>query len=215
MRLFPEIATALNRRGIPFVWTLHGSGPDEEFLKQAFAAEIKKGQVIFSRPVKYKELPSLIRGHDVYLLASTNEGGPLTLLESMALGLVPVCGDIPCLVREVITPKNGFRVRRDNPDAYAQAISELNENRPLLENHSVAARTTITEQFSSEAMARRYIHFLESLPPQKNAEWPAKIRPRPILGLRSKHLRKIAQSFGILRQARRYVRKIKSATSSW
>jgi glycosyltransferase involved in cell wall biosynthesis len=182
VRLFPEIADALKGRQIPFVWTIHGYGPEEEFLKEALAEEVQQGQVKFSKPVSYQQLPSLIRNHDVYLLASTNEGGPLTLLEAMALGLVPVCGDIPCLVQEVITSENGFRVPRDKPEAYAEAIAALNGNRPLLERLSSAAQRTITDHFSSQAMARRYISFLESLPAGKNAGWPERIRPLPILG---------------------------------
>ncbi len=207
VRLFPEIAAALNRRRIPFVWTLHGSGPDEDFLKNAFADEIQSGQVIFSKPVEYAELPGLIRNHDVYLLASTNEGGPLTLLESMALGLVPVCGDIPCLIQEVINPQNGFRVPRDNPEAYADAIAALNNHRDLLERLSVAARQTITEHFSSQAMAGRYLAFLESLPVRTNAEWPARIHPRPILGISGRF--RLAQSLGVLRPVRRLLKRLR------
>jgi glycosyltransferase involved in cell wall biosynthesis len=210
VRLFPEIAAALKQRRIPFVWTLHGIGPDEQYLKQTLANEVREGHVIFSKPVSYKELPNLVRSHDVYMLASINEGGPLTLLESMALGLVPICGDIPCLVREVITAQNGFRVPRDKPDAYAQAIGALNENRDLLEQLSAAARKTITGHFSSEAMAKRYIAFLDSFRPGENTEWPARIRPRPIQG--SSGTLRIAQSFGILRQTRRLLKYVRSTT---
>jgi glycosyltransferase involved in cell wall biosynthesis len=207
VRLFPEIAAALNRRQIPFVWTFHGSGPDEAYLKNALAKEMQAGQVVFSRPVKYAELPELVRKHDVYLLASTNEGGPLTLLESMALGLVPVCGDIPCLVREVINIQNGFRVPRDNPEAYADAIATLNGDRELLERLSSSARHTITEHYSSEAMAKRYITFLKSLPTGENVEWPARIHPRPILG--SSGTLRLAQSLGVLRPIRRVLKRIR------
>ena len=210
VRLFPEIAAALKRRQIPFVWTLHGTGPDEEFLKNAFAKEIQSGEVIFSKPIKYSELPRLIRRHDVYMLASTNEGGPLTLLESMALGLVPVCGNIPGLVQEVITAQNGFRVPRDNPDAYADAIAALHHNRDLLEQLSAASRQTITGHFSATAMAGRYLAFLESLPAGRNIEWPARIRPRPILS--SSGMLRLAQSLGILRQLRRFLKHVRSAT---
>jgi len=207
VRLFPEIASALKRRQIPFIWTMHGSGPDEEFLKDAFANEIQSGLVIFSKPFKYKELPKLIRSHDVYMLASTNEGGPLTLLESMALGLVPVCGDIPGLVREVITTQNGFRVPRDNPEAYADAIDALNNDRDLLEQFSAASRQTITEHFSSQAMAKRYVAFLQSLPAGQNIEWPPRIHPRPLLG--SSGTMRLAQSLGILRQMRRLLKHVR------
>lgn len=183
VRLFPEIAAALKRRQIPFCWTIHGCGPEEEFLKAALADDVLAGRVRFSAPVSYDQLPQLVRQHDVYLLSSINEGGPLTLLESMALGLVPVCGDIPCLVQEVITTANGFRVPRHDPDAYSQAIARLHADRGLLEQMSSAARATISSDFSDEAMARRYVSLLESHSwSSPDVTWGEKIRVRPILG---------------------------------
>jgi hypothetical protein len=142
----------------------------------------RKGNIIFSDHISYAQLPSVIRSHDVYMLASTNEGGPLTLLESMRVGLVPVCGDIRGLVEDVINSENGFRVPRADPDAYAEAIAKLHADRELLERMSRESRATVTEEFSAEAMAHRYIRFLESLEPIGSAMWPERIRVLPILG---------------------------------
>ena len=47
-----------------------------------------------SSPVSRDQLFPLVRQHDVFIMASEIEGGPLTLLEAMALGLVPICNDI-------------------------------------------------------------------------------------------------------------------------
>lgn len=208
VRLFPEIIAALNRRKIPFTWTIHGCGPDEAFLKKALAKDMLKGQVVFSSPVGFNELQNLVRKHDVYLLASTNEGGPLTLLEAMSLGLIPVCGDIPCLIQSVITPENGFRVPRDQPNAYAEAIGRLHESRALLERVSLAARETITNHYSAEAMAQRYLSFLKLLGVPKQAAWPAQIEPKPILGVSL--LSQMVQSLGVARKVRRTLKCVKS-----
>ncbi len=207
VRLFPDIVAALKRRQVPFCWTIHGYGPEEKFLKAALAEEVSTGQVRFSSPVPYDQVPALVRQHDVYLLASTNEGGPLTLLESMALGLVPVCGDIPGLVQQVITPANGFRVPRADADAYARAIAGLDADRDLLEKMSRAAKATIVADFSDEAMARRYISFLQSFPsPAENILWPEKIRVQPILGGNP------LSHTGPMRIARRAIRKLRKSS---
>jgi glycosyltransferase involved in cell wall biosynthesis len=208
VRLFPEIAGALKRRRIPFIWTIHGYGPEEEFLRQALATEIQQGQIRFSAPVSYEKLTEMIRNHDVYLLTSTNEGGPLTLLESMSLGLVPVCGNIPCLIQEVITMENGFRVPRDEPYAYAEAIFKLHADRNLLESMSRAAKATITNEFSAEAMAQRYVDFISRhAPGVTHVEWPSRIEAKPMLG--SSTLFGFAQKVGILRYARRLLKRFK------
>ena len=125
----------------------------------------------------------MVQQKGIYVLASIHEGGPLTLLESMALGLVPVCGDIPCLVQEVITEANGFRVPRANADANAGAIGKLHADRDLWEQMSRAASAAIVADFSADAMAHRYLTFLESLPlTTPVAPWPETIEVKSILG---------------------------------
>lgn len=183
VRLFPEIAQALNQRGIPFRWTIHGEGPEEAYLHEALRKEESAGQVRFSTPIPHDQLPALVRAHDIYLLSSTNEGGPMTLLESMILGLVPVCGDIPGLVQDVVRATNGFRVPREDAHAYAEAVGTLHHDRALLETLSQAARQAITELHSSDKMAERYLSVLRSSLGDAAAEvsWPEKIHPLPIL----------------------------------
>lgn len=206
-RLFPEIIAALRQRSVPFQWTMHGSGPDEEWLRQHLAAEIGAGEVVLSSKVPQNELYSLVRQHDIFIMASDLEGGPLTLLEAMSLGLVPVCNEIPCLIQEVITPENGFRIER-RPEAYAETIAVLNSDRARLERMSAAARKTITSQYSAEAMARRYVDFITSLNPEPAAAtWPARIKPMAMRGVST--AARLGQQVGVARQARRVWKRLK------
>ena len=176
--MFPKIAAALKRRRVRYQWTIQGTGPKESYLRHALADEIREGTVLFSAPAASKLLPSIVRTHDIYILTSTNEGGPLTLLESMALGLVPVCGNIPALVQEVINTDNGFRVPRADADAYAERISILDGDRDLLQRMSDAARRAITATFSHQSMARRYADLFDSLAkPGGSRVWLEKIAP--------------------------------------
>ena len=185
VRMFPKIVSALKRRNILFTWTIQGEGPEESYLRRELAAEVEDGTVCFAAPVPTERLASIVRAHDIYVLTSTNEGGPMTLLESMALGLVPVCGDIPALVQDVITSDNGFRVPRDDEDAYAEGIVALDSDRDLLERMSANARATITASFSNDAMARQYAQLFRSL--QKSASpcsWQENITPVGLSGMR-------------------------------
>lgn len=53
---------------------------------------------------------------------STHDGTPNTLLEAMALGCLPICGDLPS-IREWITPgENGLLIDPADPQALADAI---------------------------------------------------------------------------------------------
>ena len=183
VHLFPEIYTALKRRGVTFRWTIHGEGPEREFLVTRMRDAIACGDVRFSDPVRHDDLPGLIAAHDVYLLTSAHEGGPLSLIEGMARGLVPVCGDIPCLVSEMITAENGFRVPREQPDKYAEAVEALHRDRTRLERMSQAARHIALSDYSDLAMARRYVEFVEEHAPPVEAHWPARISVQPFVGM--------------------------------
>jgi colanic acid/amylovoran biosynthesis glycosyltransferase len=207
-RLFPEIIKELHQRSVPFRWAIYGNGPDEGYVRESLAAEIQAGNVTVSPHISRDELFPTIRQHDVFIMASNHEGGPLTLLEAMALGLVPICNDTPCLVQEVVTPNNGFIIPRE-PAQYAEMFSRLHKDRPLLERMSIEARKTITEHYSITAMAERYIKFVKTMPPRPTAvSWPKKIKPRPIRGMPI--LSRITQSTGLVRQARRLAKRFRN-----
>lgn len=206
--LFPEIVKEFRHRSIPFHWAIYGEGPDEGTLRESLASEIQAGTVTISPQIPRDAIFRTIRKHDVFIMASDHEGGPLTLLEAMSLGLVPICNDTPCLVQEVVTPDNGFIIPR-KPAKYAEMFDRLHRDRPLLERMSAAARKTITQQYSITAMAERYIKFVKTMPvPPASLPWAAHITPKPILCLPL--LSRIYQSIGLARQARRMAKRIRS-----
>lgn len=205
-RLFPAMAKQLEALGVPFQWTIYGEGPEENWLREQFAHEIKAKTVVMAAHVPRQNLFRTIREHDIFIMTSESEGGPLTLLEAMAVGLVPVCGDIPCLVQEVINRDNGFVVPRD-PVSLAQPIAELHRDRERLEKMSAAARITITERYSLKAMGQRYVDFVRTLEPKFEAvAWPEKIQPKPMQGLPL--LGRISQNTGLARQLRRIAKRL-------
>jgi len=205
-RLFPAIVQELHQRKVPFHWTIYGDGPDKAWLQQEFSGEIKAGHVTLGSHLSRSALFAAICEHDVFLMASDHEGGPLTLLEAMAVGLVPVCNDTPCLVQEVVHAENGFIIPRQ-PERYAEALSTLHRDRPRLERMSHASRQIISDQYGLEAMAQRYVDFLRALAPTPTTvSWPAKIKPVAIRGLRG--WSRLSQSTALGRQARRLAKRL-------
>jgi hypothetical protein len=94
-------------------------------------------------------------------------------------------------------------VQRDNPDAYAEAIAYLHENRPVLENLSQAARESISQEFSSSRMASQYFDMFQTIVDYKKpVAWPESIQPKPILGAPS-------WSFSLIGRLIRRIRKFK------
>jgi glycosyltransferase involved in cell wall biosynthesis len=157
VRLFPEILRQLCASGMPFRWTIAGEGDEREFLEANLKSASPLQTVSFTRHVRYDEVPALLKKHDIFLLTSDYEGLPLSLLEAMGHGLVPVVSDLKSGIPEVVDKTNGIVVSVDDVAGYARAIIHLHENRIELSAKSVAARTRVEREFSVGAMTDRWL----------------------------------------------------------
>jgi len=82
------------------------------------AFERKSHDLVGDRIRYYDKLPRpdflrFMAGHDVYLSASHSDSSPVSLIEAMALGLIPVCADIEG-VKEWLGDRSGFLYRQDD-----------------------------------------------------------------------------------------------------
>jgi glycosyltransferase involved in cell wall biosynthesis len=152
-------------------WTIAGDGPELAAMKQRFANDADR--VNFLGSVPYAEVPAILPEHDVYFLCSDYEGLPLSLLESMGAGLVPVVSDLPSGISEVVNDRNGIRVDIDDEAGYADAVVRLARDRNLLASMSVCAGDEVRQSHSTEAMARRWVDMLEARLPPELPQWQA------------------------------------------
>ncbi len=68
------------------------------------------------------------------LSISTHDGTPNTLLEAMALGCLPICGDLESIREWIIPGKNGLLIDPSDSVALADAILGALENKILQES---------------------------------------------------------------------------------
>ena len=102
-----------------------------------------------------RDLARLYRAMDVFVLPSLWEGLPLVLLKAMAAGL-PVIATRVSGVEEVIRDGvNGRLVPPGQAEALAQAVLELAAQPSLLARWGQAARETVVQNYSLEAMLAR------------------------------------------------------------
>ncbi|UCE10214.1 MAG: N-acetyl-alpha-D-glucosaminyl L-malate synthase BshA [Candidatus Thorarchaeota archaeon] len=100
---------------------------------------------------------------DVFLLNSTLEGMPLTLLEAMSCSLPVVttpAGGIPELVRPGI---DGIVTKGFEQDEFAEAIIDLLENEKLRKEIAASGRKRVETSFSAEQIVSKYERVLESV----------------------------------------------------
>jgi glycosyltransferase involved in cell wall biosynthesis len=177
VQLFPGILAQLIASGIPFHWTIAGEGPEEGFLRTSMVTPSPEQTVSFPGRIEYGAVPQLLSQHDIFLLASDYEGLPLSLLEAMGCGLVPVVSDLTSGIPEVVDESTGRRVPTDDAAGYGRAILELHRNRERLERLSENAQAKVRREFSVSSMTERWLGVLpeHALP---NVDWPGSWRIR-------------------------------------
>ena len=155
--------------GLDLAWTIAGDGPELPKLREELTKNGNK--VRFLGAVPYSEVPNVLAKHDVYFLCSDFEGLPLSMLEAMSAGCVPVVSDLPSGISEVVNEANGIRVPISGPDGYVAALTELCQDRERLAAMATAAAQTVREEYSTGAMARRWNQVLEKFAKPTGPDW--------------------------------------------
>lgn len=172
-----QLAKNLLARRLPVEFSIVGEGPQQEQLR----AEMRGYDFVrFHEPVSYDQVPRLLQDYDVFVLLSDFEGLPLSLLEAMGAGVVPVVSDLPSGMAEVVDETRGVRVPVGDVERAAAAIIELSQDRKKLHECSTHAAHFAREHYSAEAMADKYCRLVNELagPAQ---DWPARVEiPAPL-----------------------------------
>lgn len=99
---------------------------------------------------------------------STHDGTPNSLLEAMAFGCLPVCGDLES-IREWITPGvNGLLVEPTDPQALADALILALETPALVEKAAVVNRQIVAERAEALDTRSRIANFYQALLKEKS-----------------------------------------------
>ena len=149
----PLISTYLQEKHIEVEWVCIGSGPELENLKRRW----NQGEnVKFYQPETNEAVMEIAAGMDLFVLPTKFEGTPVSLLETMSVGLVPVVSDLPGGIRDIITEEIGFRIPVDDNRGFARAITKLYHDRDLLDRLSNNCRNIIVEQYDIKKTALAY-----------------------------------------------------------
>lgn len=102
------------------------------------------------------DVAALMRGFDVFVLPSLNEGISNTILEAMASGLPTVATSVGGNGELVQEGETGFLVPRSDPPAMAAALRRYWTNASLRRVHGQAARERVEREFSLAVMVEKY-----------------------------------------------------------
>jgi glycosyltransferase involved in cell wall biosynthesis len=149
----PKIAEKLRLKNVPIIWTCIGAGPEEMDFKSCWN---QLDKVEFLSPKTNEEVIQIASKHDVFVLPTKFEGTPVSLLETMSVGLVPVITSLNGGIQEIVTQDIGFSLPIDDNESFANAIETLHHNREKLELMSESCRHKIINKFNLENTSKSY-----------------------------------------------------------
>jgi glycosyltransferase involved in cell wall biosynthesis len=148
--------------------TLIGDGPERPAL-EGRVARLGLGDCI-QLPGSLAEPGSILRGADLFVLPSREEGMSIALLEAMALGIPLVASAIPGNLKLIDEGVHGRPARPDDPADLARAIVAQWSDLPNAARMGLEARRRVSEHYSIAAVARAHLDLFQRLDAKGQAE---------------------------------------------
>ncbi len=108
------------------------------------------------------EIAKYLSAADIFVLPSSVEGFPLSILEAMAMNVVPVASRVGGVPDIIDSGTDGFVVTPGSVDEIAKAIIELEQQPALLDTMKTKARQKIEKKFSNRILGANYRKMYES-----------------------------------------------------
>jgi glycosyltransferase involved in cell wall biosynthesis len=166
--LLPLIDEELNQRGIRCRWTVvapHTTDLYDEWLHEP--------QVQYHDRIANKAMPPVYAQQDVLLLPSHAEGFPLSILEAMKCGVVPVVTNLPTLAGGLVNDGlNGFLFPLNDIPAICAILARLNEDKVLLTQTAERAAAHALTHFGESSLRKKWIELLNRKESGKDTDRP-------------------------------------------
>lgn len=150
-----EIFELLRKKtGTPLKLVFVGDGPKMTELQSLVRAKKMEDEVLFTGA--HLSPTGIMQQFDLFLLTSFSEGLPITLIEAMSLGL-PIAttkvGGIPDIVMDGI---NGVFIPLNQPKIAAEIISQLLQDKALLEFMRQKNKDNARRHFDMSVVEEKY-----------------------------------------------------------
>jgi len=106
---------------------------------------------------------SIVAAADIFVLASTQEGLPISLVEAMALGRACIATRVGAIPEALGHERNGLLIEPNDDDALAAAVKELVFDPAKRELLGRAAAATAIDRFDAARSAQKVVKFYDSL----------------------------------------------------
>ena len=162
IQMLIETAGRLKEIGAQDVFiSVFGDGPQKQDLQRLIDESNLSAYVRLEG--RSDDMAAIFNNIDVFALTSSTEGLPISLLEAMHAGAVPVCTAVGGMVEVIESGVNGFLVDLDNVDDMVSAITSLKDDNKLMVKMRENAKTTVVSKYSADVSASKMIDLYKSV----------------------------------------------------
>ncbi len=148
-------AKTLKKTGLKYIFLILGEGPELNKIKKKINDEALENHFRF---LGYKfNLDYYISAFDLFILPSYREGLPVSLLESMAMGIPCIATDIRGNRELIEDNKTGRLIPVKSTKALTEAIHYLNDNKNIANELGSNAAKEVALKYSEELMVEKTI----------------------------------------------------------
>lgn len=144
---------------------IYGDGPCREQVVSIINSFGSSSKVVYKGKVDSEDMQSVMIENDVIVLLSDYEGLPVSMMEAMSCGLVPLglLTDHRSGIGELIEHEKNGLVVKDREQSFYMAVNRLATHKNLMKKLSGMARRTIEIHYSNEICTNLWIDLFNYL----------------------------------------------------
>ncbi len=152
-----EASKMLIEKNVRFILHFAGKEDSADCYIPRFKEELGDS-FCYEGVVSGQKKDELLKKCNVFLLPSFYEGLPISLLECMSFGMVPITTDVGSICTYVKDSVNGFIIPIKESQPIVDAIMSLVKSKELMKRMSIAAKETIFSQFDTQKYIDKLNH---------------------------------------------------------
>ena len=150
MKELLEACNSLKNEKVPFKLVIAGSEREGDTYLERFTADL--GECFEYAGIVFGEKKTdFFKKVDVFVLPSYFEGLPISLLETMSFGCVPITTNVGSINTIVADGDNGLFIEVQSSEDIADKVRYLSQNRDILERMGHKAKETIITKFDPKS----------------------------------------------------------------
>jgi glycosyltransferase involved in cell wall biosynthesis len=160
--LIPDIIKNAIDELVKLELTIVGDGAERDKLQMLFKTKEVDRFVTFTGNISREQVYKLYLENHIFLMTSYYEGLPLTLIESMASGCVPIVPLLENITDICISDElNGFLIKERIVSHYVEALKKVSNHPEKWNAMSKEAIKRASDQFSVSNMGKSYLDLFE------------------------------------------------------